>query len=225
MSSPDPSAPESSLPSDRLGRRLRDLRVSVTDRCNFRCHYCMPAEVFGERYAFLPKPEILTFEEIERLVRLFADLGVEKLRITGGEPLLRQDLPDLIGRLSAVPGIRDLALTTNGVLLPRQAEALRGAGLRRVTISLDSLDPEAFRAMNGDRGDLDQVLAGIAAAERAGLGPIKINCVVHRGVNDHTAVDLARHFRGSGHIVRFIEFMDVGTRNRWDLSRVVPSDD
>ncbi len=208
---------------DALKRPLRDLRVSVTDRCNFRCTYCMPAEIFGDKYEFLPREEILTFEEIERLVGIFAKLGALKLRITGGEPLLRHDLPDLIARVARVPGVEDLALTTNATLLPRQAEALKAAGLRRVTISLDSLDDAVFARMNGDKLSVDRVLDGVAAAERAGLGPIKINCVVQRGVNDHTLVDLARHFKGSGHIVRFIEFMDVGTRNQWDLTKVLPA--
>ena len=209
--------------ADTLGRPMRDLRISVTDRCNFRCTYCMPSEIFGERYEFLPRAEILTFEEIERLTRIFLELGVEKLRMTGGEPLLRHDLPSLIERLAAIEGIRDLALTTNATLMPRLAEPLRKAGLRRVTISLDSLDEPVFRQMNGDRSSLAAVLDGIAAAERAGLVPIKLNCVVQRGVNDHVLVDLARHFKGSGHIVRFIEFMDVGTRNAWDLAHVVPA--
>ena len=208
---------------DALKRPLRDLRVSVTDRCNFRCTYCMPAEIFGDKYEFLPREEILTFEEIERLVGIFAKLGALKLRITGGEPLLRHDLPELIARVARVPGVEDLALTTNATLLPRQAEALKAAGLRRVTISLDSLDDAVFARMNGDKLSVDRVLDGVAAAERAGLGPIKINCVVQRGVNDHTLVDLARHFKGSGHIVRFIEFMDVGTRNQWDLTKVLPA--
>jgi cyclic pyranopterin phosphate synthase len=208
-------------PVDRLGRPLRDLRISVTDRCNFRCTYCMPAEIFGDRYQFLPRSEILSFEEIERLVRIFGELGALKLRVTGGEPLLRVDLPDLVGRLARVPGVEDLALTTNATLLPRQADALRAAGLRRVTISLDSLDEDVFRRMNGDKLSVDRVLDGIAAAEQAGLGPVKINCVVQKGVNDNTLVDLAKHFRGTGHIVRFIEYMDVGTRNQWDLSQVL----
>ena len=207
--------------SDRFGRPLRDLRISVTDRCNFRCPYCMPAEIFGERYQFLPRNDILTFEEVERLVRLFVGFGVEKLRITGGEPLLRQDLPDLITRLARIDPDLDIAITTNGSLLPRYAEALRDAGLRRVTVSLDSLDPDVFHKMNGERFSVDRVLAGIAAAEAAGLGPIKVNCVVQRGVNDHGLVDLARHFHGTGHILRFIEFMDVGTRNEWKMEEVV----
>ncbi len=207
--------------TDRLRRPLRDLRISVTDRCNFRCPYCMPAEVFGERYQFLPRKEILTFEEIERLVRLFIGFGVEKLRITGGEPLLRHELQDLIARLRGLDEDLDIAMTTNGSLLPKWAESLAEAGLRRITVSLDSLDPGVYHQMNGERFGVERVLEGIAAAESAGLGPIKINCVVQRGVNDTGLVDLARHFRGTGHILRFIEFMDVGTRNQWDMNQVV----
>jgi len=214
---------EASEPRDALARPLRDLRISVTDRCNFRCSYCMPAELFGERYQFLPRSEILSFEEIERLARVFLGLGVRKLRITGGEPLLRADLPRLVERLAALPGAPDLALTTNGVLLPGLAAALRAAGLRRVTVSLDSLDPETFLRMNGGKLEVQRVLDGIAAAEAAGLGPLKVNCVVQRGVNDHGIVDLARHFRGTGHVVRFIEYMDVGTRNGWELGQVLPA--
>jgi cyclic pyranopterin phosphate synthase len=208
---------------DRLGRPLRDLRISVTDRCNFRCTYCMPAEIFGEAYQFLPRAEILTFEEIERLVGLMVPLGVRKLRITGGEPLLRHELPDLIERLAAIDGLDDLALTTNATLLPKLAGPLRRAGLERVTVSLDSLDEDVFLQMNGDKLSVARVLAGIEAAERAGLTPIKLNCVVQRGVNDHTLVDLARRFKGSGHILRFIEYMDVGTRNGWELEHVMPA--
>jgi cyclic pyranopterin phosphate synthase len=181
----------------------------------------MPAELYGENYQFLPKAELLSFEEIERLARLFVDLGVEKLRITGGEPLLRHGLPRLIERLVAIPGQRDLALTTNGYLLEQQAAVLREAGLERITVSLDSLDEEIFKQMNGHTFGPQRVVAGIEAADRAGIGPIKINCVVQRGVNDHTLVDLARAYRETGHIVRFIEFMDVGTLNGWDLSQVV----
>jgi cyclic pyranopterin phosphate synthase len=206
---------------DQLGRPLHDLRVSVTDRCNFRCPYCMPAEVFGARYAFLPKPELLSFEEIERLARLFVELGVEKLRITGGEPLLRADLPALVRKLAAIPGLRDLTLTTNGVLLARQARPLAEAGLRRLTVSLDSHDAATFRTMSGGRADPSAVQAGIEAAIEAGLAPIKVNCVVQRGVNDAGIVDLARSFRGTGIVLRFIEFMDVGTLNDWNLSQVV----
>jgi len=207
--------------ADKLGRPIHDLRISVTDRCNFRCPYCMPAELYGENYQFLPKAELLSFEEIERLAHLFVDLGVEKLRITGGEPLLRHGLPRLIEQLAAIPGQRDLALTTNGYLLEEQAAVLREAGLERITVSLDSLDEEIFKQMNGRTFGPQRVVAGIEAADRAGIGPVKINCVVQRGVNDHTLVDLARAYRGTGHIVRFIEFMDVGTLNGWDLSQVV----
>jgi cyclic pyranopterin phosphate synthase len=208
---------------DRRGRALRDLRISVTDRCNLRCGYCMPAEIFGERYQFLPKPEILTFEEIERLASLFVRLGTRKLRITGGEPLLRAQLPELVRRLAALSGVEDVALTTNGLLLARHAEALARAGLRRVTVSLDSLDEEVFARMSGRGASVATVLEGIEAATRVGLAPLKINCVVQRGSNEHGLVDLVRHFRGTGAIVRFIEFMDVGTLNRWDHRQVVPA--
>jgi cyclic pyranopterin phosphate synthase len=206
---------------DALGRRLHDLRISVTDRCNFRCPYCMPAEIYGEHYRFLPKPELLSFEEIERVARIFAGLGVEKLRITGGEPLLRHELPQLIGRLSRIEGIRDLTLTTNGFLLAKQAPALAAAGLRRVTVSLDSDDPEVFRRMAGRDVAPERVLEGIEAAAAEGLAPIKINCVVRRGVNDEGIVALARRFRGTGHVLRFIEYMDVGTLNHWSPEDVV----
>ena len=181
----------------------------------------MPAEIFGERYAFLPREEILTFEEIERLAGLFVGFGVEKIRITGGEPLLRHDVSDLIARLASLDEKLDIAITTNGSLLPRWAKSLADAGLGRVTVSLDSLDPDTFHKMNGERFDVDRVLEGIAAAEAAGLGPVKINCVVQRGVNDDHIVDLAQHFHGSGHTLRFIEFMDVGTRNQWRMEEVV----
>jgi cyclic pyranopterin phosphate synthase len=207
--------------TDRLGRRLHDLRISVTDRCNFRCPYCMPAEIYGEKYAFLAKPELLDFEEIERLVRLFVALGVEKVRITGGEPLLRHELPRLVERLARVPGLRDLTLTTNGYLLATQARALAEAGLRRITVSLDSHDDETFGRMNGRGIGVGKVLEGIEAAAAAGLAPIKINCVVQRGVNEGSVVPLARRFKGSGHVVRFIEYMDVGTLNGWDPAQVV----
>lgn len=211
-------------PRDSLGRPLRDLRISVTDRCNLRCAYCMPAEIFGANYKFLPKPEILTFEEIERVARAAVSLGVRKLRITGGEPLLRTDLAQLVEKLAAIGGVEDLSLTTNGVVLAGYAEALQQAGLDRVTVSLDSLDEGVFKQMNGRRGSLAPVLVGIDAAARAGLLPVKINCVVKRGTNDHTIVDLARHFRGTGHIVRFIEYMDVGNVNGWNLEDVLPAD-
>ena len=207
--------------TDLFGRPLRDLRVSVTDRCNFRCPYCMPAEIFGEAYEFLPKDEILTFEEISRLARLFVAGGVNKLRITGGEPLLRVDLPKLIGQLAEIPGADDITLTTNGYLLGQQAQQLAEAGLKRITVSLDSLDDEVFKRMNGRGFGTRRVLDGIKRASEAGLSPIKINAVVQKGVNDHTIVDLARHFKGTGHIVRFIEYMDVGNRNGWKLDEVV----
>ena len=206
-----------------MGRPLKDLRISVTDRCNFRCTYCMPAEIFGESYKFLPKDEILSFEEIARLARIFVEFGVNKLRITGGEPLLRTDLHILIAMLTGMPGLEDLTLTTNAFLLPQQAQQLKDAGLQRVTISLDTLDDEVFKEMNGRGISIDRVLQGIDAAAAVGLAPIKINAVVQKGVNDHTVVDLARHFKGSGHIVRFIEYMDVGNRNGWKWDQVVPA--
>ncbi|MEW6475628.1 MAG: GTP 3',8-cyclase MoaA [Actinomycetota bacterium] len=216
------TAPSLNQLGDMFGRPLRDLRISVTDRCNFRCPYCMPAELYGEEYKFLPRSEILSFEEMERLARLFIDLGVVKIRLTGGEPLVRAHLPDLVERIAALdPGV-DLTLTTNGALLAPVADDLKKAGLKRITVSLDSLDPAVFTAMCGrDNVHPDVVLEAIDAAAAAGLTPVKINCVVQRGVNDHTIVDLARHFRGTGHIVRFIEFMDVGTLNGWDMSQVV----
>lgn len=217
------SVDAASQPEDRLGRPVRDLRISVTDRCNFRCPYCMPAEQFGERYRFLPRPEILSFEEIERLAGLFARLGVTKVRLTGGEPLLRRDLPELVRRLARVPGVRDLALTTNGFLLGDHAPALAEAGLQRVTVSLDSHDEEVFRRMSGQASGPARVFAGIEAAAAAGLTPVKINTVVQRGVNDAGIVELARRFRGTGSVPRFIEYMDVGTRNGWDRSQVVPA--
>ena len=208
---------------DSLGRPLRDLRISVTDRCNFRCPYCMPAELFGDTYRFLPKPEILSFEEIERVARLCVSLGARKLRVTGGEPLVRAQLPVLVERLARLPGVDDLALTTNGSLLAAQAAPLADAGLGRVTISLDSLDPATFEAMSGIGFKVERVLAGIEAAERVGLVPIKLNCVVQRRLNEDGLVELARRFRGPNHIVRFIEFMDVGTLNGWALDKVVPA--
>ena len=211
--------------TDTMGRPLKDLRISVTDRCNFRCTYCMPAEIFGESYKFLPKNEILSFEEIARLARIFVEFGVNKLRITGGEPLLRTDLHKLIAMLTGMPGLEDLTLTTNAFLLPQQAQQLKDAGLQRVTISLDTLDDEVFKEMNGRGISIDRVLQGIDAAAAVGLAPIKINAVVQKGVNDHTVVDLARHFKGSGHIVRFIEYMDVGNRNGWKWDQVVPAEE
>ena len=204
---------------------MRDLRISVTDRCNFRCTYCMPAEIFGEGYQFLRKAEILTFEEITRLAELFVRLGVEKIRITGGEPLLRQELEKLVEQLSRIKGVTDLTLTTNGYLLPNVARSLKEAGLERITVSLDSLDEDVFKALNGRRFGVEKVLEGIRAAEAAGFSRLKINTVVQKGVNDHTLVDLARYFRGSGHIVRFIEFMDVGTINGWKMDQVVSAEE
>jgi len=209
--------------TDTMGRPLKDLRISVTDRCNFRCTYCMPAEIFGESYKFLPKDEILSFEEIARLARIFVEFGVNKLRITGGEPLLRTDLHILIAMLTGLPGLEDLTLTTNAYLLPQQAQQLKDAGLQRITISLDTLDDEVFKEMNGRGISIDRELQGIDAAAAVGLAPIKINAVVQKGVNDHTVVDLARYFKNSGHIVRFIEYMDVGNRNGWKWDQVVPA--
>ncbi|TAN04225.1 MAG: GTP 3',8-cyclase MoaA [Rhodanobacteraceae bacterium] len=209
-------------PPDALGRALRDLRISVIDRCNFRCPYCMPEEAYPADHAFLRARDRLDFDEIERIARVFVSLGVKKLRLTGGEPLLRRGLPELVARLAAIDGVEDLALTTNGVLLPKLAQALRDAGLQRITVSMDSADPDVFRRMSGGRGELAQVEAGIAAAERVGLAPLKINCVVMRGVNDDGVPDLVARFRGTGHIVRFIEYMDVGTVNGWRGDRVVP---
>jgi GTP 3',8-cyclase len=212
-----------SRPRDRLDRPLRDLRISVMDRCNFRCPYCMPREQFHESYRFLKSSQRLSFEEILRLTRLFVAKGVRKIRLTGGEPLLRANLADLIGDLTSIAGVEDVALTTNGILLARHAAELKAAGLNRITVSLDSLDPDIFARMSGGFGGIDDVLSGIEAAQRADLRPIKINAVVQRGVNDHTVLDLVERFRGTGVIVRFIEYMDVGNRNHWEADRVVPS--
>ena len=209
-------------PRDKFRRPIRDLRISVIDRCNFRCPYCMPADKFPEHYQFLPREAWLTFEEIEQLTRLFVSFGASKVRLTGGEPLLRPQLPALVERLSAVEGIDDLALTTNGLLLEKQVDGLVAAGLHRVNVSIDSLDDEVFRIMSGGRNVRAEVMAGIRAAQAAGLA-IKLNVVVKRGVNDHTLIPLLRAFRGSGIIVRFIEFMDVGTLNGWEMSHVVPA--
>jgi cyclic pyranopterin phosphate synthase len=200
---------------------MRDLRISVTDRCNFRCSYCMPAEVYGRDYAFLPRAELLTYEEITRLARIFVGLGVEKLRITGGEPTVRRDLADLVGQLAAIAGVRDLTLTTNGSALRRLAEPLAAAGLRRITVSLDSLDDATFRRMNGVDWPVSRVLDGIAAARAAGLAPLKVNTVVRRGVNEDSILPLARWARAEGLVVRFIEFMDVGQTNGWRMDEVV----
>ncbi len=210
------------LPLDALGRPLRDLRLSVIEACNFRCPYCMPADRIADDHG-LDANSRMSFDEIEMLVRGFARVGVSKLRLTGGEPLLRKGLPDLVRRLAAIPGIDDLALTTNGSLLARHAQALRNAGLTRLTVSLDALEPMLFRQLSGGRGQVADVLAGIAAAADAGFASLKINCVVQRGVNDSEVLPLLQHFRGTGHVLRFIEYMDVGTCNGWDASRVVPS--
>ena len=210
-------------PVDTLGRRMHDLRISVTDRCNFRCTYCMPREVYGRDFAFLPRAELLTFEEIARLARLFSELGVRKLRLTGGEPLLRRDLAVLVGMLGQISEIDDITLTTNGSLLARQARALADAGLQRISVSLDSLDEATFARMNDVGFPVADVLAGIQAADEAGLRPIKVNMVVRRGVNEGSVVPMARLFRERGHILRFIEYMDVGHTNGWRLDDVVPA--
>jgi cyclic pyranopterin phosphate synthase len=210
--------------TDTMDRPLRDLRISLTDRCNFRCSYCMPKALFGSNHAFMPKDQLLSFEEITRLAGVFTGLGVRKLRLTGGEPLIRRDIDKLIGMLSAVDGVEDISLTTNASLLTLdRARALKAAGLNRITVSLDGIDDQTFRAMNDVGFPVAKVLEGIDNAERAGLAPIKINMVVQKGVNDHDIVPMARHFRGTGHIVRFIEFMDVGNTNGWQLDQVLPS--
>ncbi len=210
-------------PVDLLDRPLHDLRISVMDRCNFRCPYCMPKDAFHENYRFLRSQERLSFDEIVRVARLFADLGVRKVRLTGGEPLLRTNLADLVGDLSAIPGVDDIALTTNGVLLGQHAVDLYANGLKRVTVSLDTLDKQIFARMSGGFAALDQVLEGIEAAIAAGLAPVKINAVIERGVNDQTALDLVERFRWRPVILRFVEFMDVGNRNAWRPEMVVPS--
>ncbi|MHB8325234.1 MAG: GTP 3',8-cyclase MoaA [Candidatus Dormibacteria bacterium] len=209
--------------TDRLHRPLRDLRVSVTDRCNFRCGYCMPMAVFGPGFKFLPRSEVLTFEEITRVVRVAVELGVRKVRLTGGEPLLRRDLPSLIAQLAAIPGVEDLAMTTNGALLARHAGELAAAGLNRVTVSLDSVDPETFRIMNGVGVELEQVISGVDAAAAAGLQPVKLNAVVRRGLNDSGILALAEFARERGHTLRLIEYMDVGESHGWQLAEVVPA--
>lgn len=208
---------------DRLGRPVEDLRVSVTDRCNLRCRYCMPREVFGPDHAFLPREQLLTFEEITRVVRTAVSVGVTKIRLTGGEPLLRKDLPDLVSQLADIDGLADLALTTNGLLLPQHAQALADAGLHRVTVSLDAVDETTFRAVADTRASVTAVLDGIASARAAGLGPIKVNAVLQRGVNDDQLEDLAGWARDADVTLRFIEFMDVGTTNGWVRDRVVPA--
>ncbi len=218
-----PAPPHDGRPLvDMLGRGLRDLRISVTDRCNFRCVYCMPREVFDRDFKFVTHDEVLNFEEIARLARLFAGLGVKKIRLTGGEPLVRRDLHRLVALLAAIPGL-DLTLTTNGSLLPRQATALAQAGLKRVTVSLDSLDDATFRAVNDADFPVARVIEGIEAAAAAGMAPIKINMVVKRGVNDAHVLAMAERWRGTGQIVRFIEYMDVGSTNGWRMDEVVPS--
>jgi cyclic pyranopterin phosphate synthase len=219
MSGPVNAAATASLP-DRLGRPLRDLRISVTDRCNFRCIYCMPKEVFGADYQFLERREILTFEEIARLARLFRGLGIEKVRLTGGEPLVRRNLEQLVGLLASIPGL-DLTLTTNASLLKRKAQTLKEAGLKRITVSLDSLDDAVFRRMNDVDFPVARVLEGIDAAAAVGLAPVKINMVVKRGENEASILPMARRFHGSGHILRFIEYMDVGHTNGWRMDDVV----
>ncbi|MFN0041017.1 MAG: GTP 3',8-cyclase MoaA [Burkholderiales bacterium] len=216
-----PGLPAASL-ADRRGRPLRDLRISVTDRCNFRCTYCMPKEVYGRDFQFLERAQLLNFDEIHRLVRIFHEHGIEKIRITGGEPLVRRQLEKLIELLAREPGL-DLTLTTNASLLKQKARALKDAGLHRVTVSLDSLDDAIFRAMNDVDFPVAKVLEGIEEADRVGLRPLKINMVVKRGTNDQSVVDMARYFKGSGHILRFIEFMDVGYTNGWKMQYVVPS--
>jgi len=210
-------------PGDALGRPLRDLRISVTDRCNFRCVYCMPKEVFGRDFQFLKREELLTFEEIARLARVFVTCGVRKIRVTGGEPLVRRNVERLIEQLAGIDGLRDLTMTTNGALLAPKARTLREAGLQRVTVSLDSLEDDVFKAMNDVGFPVARVLEGIEAAAQAALTPVKVNMVVKRGVNDHSVLDMADHFRGTGHVLRFIEYMDVGTTNGWRLEDVVPA--
>jgi GTP 3',8-cyclase len=209
-------------PLDTLGRPVRDLRISVTDRCNLRCVYCMPKEIYGRGYQFLERRELLTFEEIERVAHAFVAVGVEKIRLTGGEPLLRREIEQLVAMLARLPGL-DLTLTTNGSLLPQKAQALADAGLRRLTVSLDSLDDDVFRAMNDVDFPVERVLAGIEAASAAGFAPVKVNMVVKRGANDESVLPMARYFRGTGQIVRFIEYMDVGSTNGWRLDDVVPA--
>ena len=208
---------------DQFNRPLQDLRLSVIDRCNFRCPYCMPEEQFHHNYQFLEKDQWLSFDEIYRLVKIFVSLGVQKVRLTGGEPLLRPNIDQLIQRLSIIEGIRDLALTTNGSLLSKYAVKLKQAGLKRLTVSLDSLDPQVFKVLSGSKGDVKEVLLGIQAAREAGFESIKINAVIQKGINDHTYLDLVRFARNEGHLLRFIEYMDVGNQNHWNLAQVVSS--
>lgn len=226
---PDQPLAPTGLVADGLGRPLRDLRISVTDRCNFRCSYCMPKEVFDKDYQYLPHASLLSFEEITRLARQFLAHGVRKIRLTGGEPLLRKNLEILVAQLAQLRTVEgeppELTLTTNGSLLARKARALKEAGLQRVTVSLDGLDDAVFRRMNDVDFPVAQVLEGIAAAREAGLGPVKVNMVVKRGTNEHEILPMARHFRGSGIVLRFIEYMDVGATNGWRMDEVLPSSD
>ena len=215
----------SSIITDKFNRPLRDLRVSVTDKCNFRCPYCMPAKIFGEGYSFLPNHELLSFEEISRLIRIFANFGLKKVRITGGEPLIRPNLENLVKLISDIKPSLDISLTTNGYLLKNKAIVLKKFGLHRLTVSLDTLDDKIFKKMNGRDVSVDKVIAGIEAAEDAGFFPIKINAVVQKDVNFHTILDLARFFDARGHILRFIEYMDVGTLNSWSAKDVVSSEE
>ncbi|MBU1235219.1 MAG: GTP 3',8-cyclase MoaA [Gammaproteobacteria bacterium] len=217
-----PPTPPAAAPQDRRNRPMRDLRISVTDRCNFRCVYCMPKTVFGRGYPFLPRQEILTYEEIVRLAGLFAAQGIAKVRLTGGEPLLRKDIERLIEQLATIPNL-EITLTTNGSLLAARAKGLRTAGLDRITVSLDALDDVVFKRMNDADYPVTSVLSGIDAAAAAGFAPVKINMVVRRGINDQAILPMARHFRGSGHILRFIEYMDAGSTNAWQMSEVVPA--
>ena len=208
---------------DRFGRELHDLRISVTDRCNLRCRYCMPKEIFGDSYKFLPHSELLTFEEITQIAGCLVELGVEKIRITGGEPLIRKDIENLVWQISAL-GVNDIALTTNGLLLtPQKAKALKAAGLKRVTLSLDALEPELFARITGTGQGPEKVLQAVETAAAAGLGPVKINMVVQRGINESSVLPMTNYFRGTGHVLRFIEYMDVGTSNGWSPTDVVPA--
>lgn len=220
-----PESFKKSTTVDQFKRPLRDLRISVTDRCNFRCTYCMPAEIFGESYQFLSRNDLLSFEEITRLTRILVGLGVNKVRLTGGEPLVRNQIDNLVGMLSALEGVEDLTMTTNAYLLSNNAVKLKAAGLHRMTVSLDSLDEDVFKKMNGRGFGTQRVLEGIEAAAEAGFRPIKVNCVVQRGVNDHTIVELARYLKERGHIARFIEYMDVGNLNGWKLDEVVTAEE